>query len=405
MNVIVVAYACEPNESSEPGIGWNFSKIIANFDIVEEVVVFTRANNKKNINAVYKDENIKFVYYDLPPFFTYIKKKIPLGVSLYYLFWQFFVYFKIRALIKTKKFNLCHHLTFGVSKAHPPSYLINIPFLWGPIGGGDAIPLNFLLASNFKTIFNEILYYLAHKAAYLSPFGLLSRRRMKHIIFRTKSTFNNFPSAGCKTKSIMCETAIDIKHNIEVSRGSEFLDIVCIGRLMYGKGYILAIKGFYLFIKNGGKGVLSIYGKGPEELKLKQYVRKNNLENLVKFYGHVPSDIIHNKLLQANIMLHPSFREGGSWSIIEAMSYKVPVVCLDLSGPKDMVENNCGVKIPALNPAQVEIDIGLALMRLFKNRDLLNTLGENAYERVKDKYSWKNRESQMKAIYENFYNE
>ena len=49
LKVLISAYACEPSKGSEPAIGWNWATEIANKG--HHLVVFTRLNNKKNIES------------------------------------------------------------------------------------------------------------------------------------------------------------------------------------------------------------------------------------------------------------------------------------------------------------------------------------------------------------------
>ena len=68
-NILIVAYACEPNKTSEPGVGWNFSKELSKYT---KVTVLTRLNNKIHIDN-YSCSNMTFIYYDLPLFFLFLK--------------------------------------------------------------------------------------------------------------------------------------------------------------------------------------------------------------------------------------------------------------------------------------------------------------------------------------------
>ena len=58
MNILLIAYACEPDKTSEPGVGWNFSREILNFDMVKHVTMITRANNQKNIESQSENREI-----------------------------------------------------------------------------------------------------------------------------------------------------------------------------------------------------------------------------------------------------------------------------------------------------------------------------------------------------------
>ena len=89
-DVLLIAYGCEPNASSEPGVGWNFVREISTFTGVH---VITRANNKASIDDALHSEiqtmrdNVTWSYIDIAPL-SKLKNKVPLGIQIYYSLWQ-----------------------------------------------------------------------------------------------------------------------------------------------------------------------------------------------------------------------------------------------------------------------------------------------------------------------------
>ena len=191
--------------------------------------------------------------------------------------------------------------------------------------------------------------------------------------------------------------------NISKKNNKELI-ILCVGKLVHSKGYMLALKGFKIFLESGGKGKLIFYGEGPDENSFRKYVKKNNLINNVQFMGFRNNVEVKQAMLKSHVLLHPSFREGGSWSILEAMSYGLPVVCLDASGPKDMVTNSTGFLIQMTSPSQVSTEIGKALYNLNDDSNMYSVLSNNSQLRIKSKYSWAIRGNQIKKVYESVLN-
>lgn len=404
MNVLIIAYACEPNKTSEPGVGWNFVKEISSF---ANVTVVTRLNNKINISS----ENIKgvnFLYFDMPFLFQKIKKKLPFSIPIYYSLWNKGVYKFIerKKIISKNNFDLVHHLTFGTTKNIPCFEKINLPFIWGPIGGGDIIPFNFLIRMNLRSILNELIYRSFNQISFVSRRMKYARKFSSAIIFRTNSTFSKFPKSESSKHHIISETAMDLNlfpKNI-TKKNNEVLTILCVGKLVHSKGYMLALKGFKTFLELGGKGKLIFYGEGSDENTFKKYAKKNNLINNVKFMGFRNNVEIKQAMQKSHVLLHPSFREGGSWSILEAMSYGLPVICLDASGPKDMVTNSSGFLIQMTSPTQVSMEIGKTLYHLNCDSNMYSVLSNNSQLRIKSKYSWAIRRKQIKKVYESVLN-
>ncbi|BCL60057.1 hypothetical protein DGMP_07500 [Desulfomarina profundi] len=138
MKILLSAYACEPNKGSEPGVGWNWAIELVKFG--HDVHVLTRANNKPVIDAYFaannKPKTLHFLYYDCPVWIQRFKKENR-GIHLYYLLWQWGAYQLVKHVHAEVNFDMVHHITFGVVRQ--PSFMggLDIPFTFGPVGGGS----------------------------------------------------------------------------------------------------------------------------------------------------------------------------------------------------------------------------------------------------------------------------
>ena len=160
IKVLVSAYACEPDRGSEPGVGWNWARQISRF---AETWVITRVNNKETIKRellANPNSNLHFIYYDVQKWLSFWKKRTR-GLYLYYLLWQIGVYRLGKKLNKEKQFDIVHHITFGNLWLPTFMPLLNIPFIWGPIGGGEQISKTFrkgyYIRSKIKEISRDII--------------------------------------------------------------------------------------------------------------------------------------------------------------------------------------------------------------------------------------------------------
>ncbi len=142
MKVLVSAYACEPGKGSEPEVGWQWVRQIARFN---ETWVITRANNRPLIEEGLRNEpnsDLHFVYVDLPAWARFWKKGRR-GVHLYYYIWQYLAHRRSKKLTKQIHFHIAHHITFINMYMGPLLALLDVPFVWGPIGANPDIPRRF----------------------------------------------------------------------------------------------------------------------------------------------------------------------------------------------------------------------------------------------------------------------
>ncbi|MCZ6744779.1 MAG: glycosyltransferase family 1 protein, partial [Alphaproteobacteria bacterium] len=141
MKILLSAYACEPNKGSEPEVGWRWALELARLG--HEVWVLTRENNRTSIEAGLARQNplpnLHFAYYDLPPWARWWKRGAR-GVHLYYRLWQWGAYRLAKKLHRQHGFDRAHHVTF-VSLRHP-TFLrrLGVPFVFGPVAGGERVP-------------------------------------------------------------------------------------------------------------------------------------------------------------------------------------------------------------------------------------------------------------------------
>ena len=80
-------------------------------------------------------------------------------------------------------------------------------------------------------------------------------------------------------------------------------------------------------------GCLIILGEGPERKSLEDLVSKFNLQDRVKFLGHIP--LAHQYNAEFDLFAHPSSSEGFSLSLIEAALHKKKIVCSDIPSFKE----------------------------------------------------------------------
>jgi glycosyltransferase involved in cell wall biosynthesis len=108
-------------------------------------------------------------------------------------------------------------------------------------------------------------------------------------------------------------------------------NIVYLGVMKKGKGIYDLLDAFKLIDdKLPRECVLILAGTDPDE-KVSDYIKSNDLEKQVKMLGWISGSEKEKVLREAAVLVQPSYFEGLSMSVIEAMSYGVPVIATNIS--------------------------------------------------------------------------
>jgi sugar transferase (PEP-CTERM/EpsH1 system associated) len=111
-----------------------------------------------------------------------------------------------------------------------------------------------------------------------------------------------------------------------------------VGRLVSVKNYPSLIKAFSQVYKNNAHTHLVLAGDGHERSALEQLTDQLNLKDRIHFLGS--RDDIPNVMNGFDLFVLPSFSEGLSNTLLEAMSCGVPVIASHVGGNPEIVKTD-----------------------------------------------------------------
>jgi glycosyltransferase involved in cell wall biosynthesis len=407
LKILISAYACEPGKGSEPGVGWNHVKQAARF---HDVWVTTRSNNRTLIEEALEQApmpNVRWIYVDLPRWASFWKKG-QRGIRLYYLLWQFVAYRKARSVHSEVRLDLVHHVSF-VSYWLPTFLpLLRVPFVWGPVGGGESTPRSFRNIFSWRGKMYEALREFARSLAELNPLLRLTARRAAIALATTKETATRLESLGCERVCVLAECALPEREITELraipaNEASPFRAL-SLGRLLHWKGFALGLRAFARFQARFPDAEHWLIGDGPERHGFERLAGELGIAKKVTFWGQLSRDQVLEKLAECHVLLFPSLHDSGGWVTIEAMAAGRPVICLDLGGPAVRVTEATGIKIPALNPEQATADLAAGLESLATDPTRLAQFALASRLRVDQEFNWDRRGEQLARLYERLLN-
>jgi glycosyltransferase involved in cell wall biosynthesis len=403
LKILISAYGCGPARGSEPGVGWHWSKQAAKF---HEVWVLTPESERKSIEA-YEGQDLPsglhFLHTDLPRWIRPSNQDTVIRYALHYHLWQLWAYFYVRKLHARVHFDAVHHLTLGAY--WKPSFLalLPIPFIWGPVGGGEALPPGYAKALNWRGKIREALRSLVHRIAECDPFVRLTARRSQLTLAKTAATASRVRSLGGREIQVFSEAGIpaDELKNLGVLRvrAGGSLRFVSVGRLLQWKGFELGLRAFARIHKEYPDVTYWVIGDGPERRHLVEVSRKLAIADKVKFLGWQSRSQVLESLSACDVLVHPSLHDSGGWVCLEAMAAGRPVICLDLGGPGVQVTNETGFKIPADEPETALMQLAHAMRMLSADRGLVDRLGSAARRRVLEEFAWDQKGKKVADLY------
>ncbi len=405
LKVLLSAYCCEPNLGSEEGVGWNTVCQVARR---HQVWVLIGTDEREAVEHYLEHDpmpNVHWVFVDVPQWLTRSWKKGERGRRLHYMLWQYWAYLEGKRLQQEIGFDIVHHVTYA--SYWTPSYLalLNVPFVWGPVGGGDNTPLNFYSTLSWRDkcyeLVRDTIRWTSH---HLDPYVRLTAKRAAIAISSNEGTAAQMRHLGAHNILIQNESALpreDVErlNTLPMARDAETFRVISIGRFLGWKGYHLGIQAFAKLLESAPSSEYWIIGTGPENEHLKALAQTLGISDKVCFLGKLPRPEVMQRLGDANIFLHPSLHDTGSWAVLEAMSAGLPVVCLRRGGPAILVSDETGLRVSVNTPEQTINDLSLALLQLAKDPELCQQMGLAGRARVHEHFIWDGKSAQFDRIY------
>lgn len=400
-NVLLSAFACEPNKGSEPGVGWNWVTNLAPKVNSLHVLVCGSEHKEKIERYLEKHhlDNVKFYYIDVSKILSKNKWKIPYFVFIYYKMWQIKALKISKDIISNNDIDIVHHVTYNEYRTTGHLFKLGKPFIWGPIGGGQMYnPI--LRKAYFKSteIYKELIRNYINLRIANSKLLSFKTKKMSKILISDRAT------AGLIGNKVKFERMLETAYNGEIIpkqykvESNDPIKIMWAGVLIPRKGLkwvldALAESGFENY-------KLTIAGEGKERDICEEYVLSKNLEDKIKFIGNIPYEDMKNLYRESELFVFSSLRDTSGNVVLEAMANGLPVIALNHNGAADMIDDKSGVKIEVNTYEQIKDDFIKVLKEFNDNRLKIQEMGVNAQNRIKENYTWDIMINKMMKYYE-----
>lgn len=165
-----------------------------------------------------------------------------------------------------------------------------------------------------------------------------------------------------------------------------------LGRIDSEKGINELLEAFFN-LEDSSKGLILIgsFDSVRSGIKEELLEKAKHQENII-FAGYTSE--VAQYLSAIDILVHPTYREGFSMVIQQAMAMGCGIITTDIPGPSEViVENECGILVPPKDSKSLM----KAMKRLSADKKLLQYYVNNGLKRVNEKFS---RDRMIELTYE-----
>ena len=142
---------------------------------------------------------------------------------------------------------------------------------------------------------------------------------------------------------------------------------------------------------------LNIIGDGPELNQLQKIsLESNNKDNII-FHGKLNRDEIDHIFLNSDIYIQASNYEGLPHSLLEAMSYGIPVLCTPVGECKEILGNEDRGYILDLPVSKNNIKSKIS--EIIGEKNIANKKGESGKDLINEKYNLTNSFNLYKNLF------
>jgi glycosyltransferase involved in cell wall biosynthesis len=347
MNILLSAFACNPEWGSEAGVGWAWAEYLT--DLGHEVYLLTTEGRRASIQRALETRprpNLHVSYMEV----DWCPGHVPIfGIYPFYFAWQFKAFLQAKKLFKVGELDCVHHLTYGSYRT--PFFLscLGVPSILGPIGGGETVPLRLTKGMSFRGILHECIRKVANATYFLNPISHLVWHRSTLILAVTEETLRIVPRRyrhKCRVL-LAVTTPASRPEFVEKVKERGQLRALFVGRFLGWKGAHLAIRALKIARKTAPGITLRLIGFGLDEVRLKALARSNGVEDAIEWTSEISRAELLAEYGKHDMLIFTNLRDAGATVGLEALSRGMPILCFKLGPYGSIIDSSCGSSIDA----------------------------------------------------------
>jgi glycosyltransferase involved in cell wall biosynthesis len=409
MRILASLFACQPHRGSEPGNGWNFAAGLAARG--HDVTCLTATECRESIVAELErcglpGGRLRFEFVEPPALIAAVwqARQVPyfLKARLRYWGWQLSAYRLARTLCRAgQRFDVVHHLTFGSLLGGSRLWRLGLPFVFGPVGGGQRPPLG--LRRYYGSYWRqEQLRIWCQRIVLRFSFNLRSLMRSQAVVLTSNDETRRLAERlGARRARILLDAVLpdDFYPAINPCRvPADTLRILWVGRVLPLKGLTLVLDALRR-VSPRVRYRFTIVGDGPYRHEVESWVDQYGLADRVDWKGLLPWTAVREEYAAHDLFLFASMRDTCPAQLMEAMAFGLPIVTLNLHGAGLAVPDTAGIKVTVSDADSTAEGIARAVELLAYDPRRRQECGAKAAAHARE-FSWSKRLTQYEELYQ-----
>lgn len=377
MKILMLNNEFPPLGGGTGTVNMELFNILQNFPEYKIDLITSAIGNKKEIEQF--SENIRIIKYPVN------NKNIHHSSNFELIKYTIKSIFGTYKYNKIEKYNLC--MAWSTVPAGFTGFVISvltgIPYIVR-VGGPD-IPG---FEERYKNLYKVI-----------SPLIKLVWKKAKLLIAKCKIEQEMIIKTGCKKNIQIIYNGVDtLKFKPKNKSVAKELTIICPARLIKRKGQDILIKAIALLKEKNINFKVDLIGEGDEKENFVNLCKELNIQENINFIGYVTRVEMPEYYSNSDIFVLPSYNEGMSNSMLEAMASGISPVVTNVGGVEELItDKENGFIFDAGNVNQLA-DI---LEKLYSDRHLLLETSKKTRETV-EQLSWSNITDKYKEIFSKY---
>ncbi len=298
------------------------------------------------------------------------------------------------------KIDLIHELNPGFAALSLAFLGTKIPVIIGPIPGKWPFDSDYLISNKLQ--FYKLKLISIIKFFSISCIKYFQQLHASILLFSTPGSAFSFGIFGdSKIKSRVLPIGIEFAKSLPLSsfeakdNNSAKFTVLYLAKIEIRKGIFTLLDAFEILSQRLPDCKLIVAGSGSELNAVENRIAQMTCQNNITITGNVDHENVFEVMGRCAVYCLPSYGEPFGITLLEAMACGKPVVTTDLGGPRYIISDQGGCRVPPRN-ADALAD---ALFEILSSQELQQKMGRFNRELVEKIYAWEGIIDKLEEIY------